>query len=61
MPEGVHPMCQKKLAMLENTHIERTDFGQFLNRRHPIEHAMIPSSGIIPFLGDRCINNLGVT
>jgi hypothetical protein len=61
MPEGIHPMRQKQLAMLENTHTECTDFGQVLNHRHPKENSMIPSSRIMPFMGDRCVNNLGTT
>jgi hypothetical protein len=61
MHEGVQPMRQKKLTMLDNTHTECTDSGQVLIRRYPIGRAMIPSSGIMSSPGDRRVNNLGTT
>jgi hypothetical protein len=59
MPEGIQPMRQNQLSMLDNTHTEWTDFSQVLVHHYPIGHAMIPSSGIMFFPGDRWVNNLG--
>jgi hypothetical protein len=38
-----------------------TDSDRVISCLYPLGHAMIPSSGIMPSLGDRCDNNCGAT